>query len=50
MSDIFKDGGVPIPDYDAADTENFTRKAEFTDASTLDSWSTNPGADFQPPP
>jgi hypothetical protein len=31
MSDIFKDGSVPFPDYDNEDTDNFTRKAEFTD-------------------
>ena len=31
MSDIFKDGSVPFPDYDREDTDNFTRKAEFTD-------------------
>ena len=31
MSDIFKDGSVPFPDYDKDDTDNFTRKAEFTD-------------------
>ena len=31
MSDIFKDGSVPFPDYDKEDTDNFTRKAEFTD-------------------
>ena len=26
MSDIFKDGSVPFPDYDREDTDNFTRK------------------------
>jgi len=31
MSDIFKDGSVPFPDYDNEDTDNFTKKAEFTD-------------------
>ena len=31
MSDIFKDGSVPFPDYDREDTDNFTRKVEFTD-------------------
>ena len=31
MSDIFKDGSVPFPDYDNEDTDNFTRKVEFTD-------------------
>ena len=31
MADIFKDGSVPFPDYDNEDTDNFTRKAEFTD-------------------
>ena len=31
MSDIFKDGSVPFPDYDRDDTDNFTRKVEFTD-------------------
>ena len=31
MSDIFKNGSVPFPDYDNEDTDNFTRKAEFTD-------------------
>ena len=31
MSDIFKDGSVTFPDYDREDTDNFTRKAEFTD-------------------
>ena len=31
MSDIFKDGSVPFPDYDRDDADNFTRKAEFTD-------------------
>ena len=31
MSDIFKDGSVPFPEYDNEDTDNFTRKAEFTD-------------------
>ena len=29
MSDIFKDGSVPFPDYDRDDTANFTQKAEF---------------------
>ena len=28
MSDIFKDGSVPFPDYDREDTDNFTKKAE----------------------
>ena len=31
MSDIFKDGSVPFPDYDRDDTANFTQKAEFID-------------------
>ena len=31
MTDIFKDGSVPFPDYDNEDTDNFTRKVEFTD-------------------
>ena len=35
MSDIFKDGSVPFPDYDNEDTENFTKKAEFTDLSLI---------------
>ena len=27
----FESGGVPYPDYDAADVDNFNRKVEFTD-------------------
>ena len=27
----FQSGGVPVPDYDAADSTNINRKAEFTD-------------------
>ena len=27
----FQGGNVPYPDYDAADTDNFNRKVEFTD-------------------
>ena len=27
----FESGSVPYPNYDAADVDNFNRKAEFTD-------------------
>ena len=27
----FESGSVPYPNYDAADTDNFNRKVEFTD-------------------
>ena len=27
----FQSGGVPVPDYDAADSTNINKKAEFTD-------------------
>ena len=27
----FESGGVPYPNYDAADVDNFNRKVEFTD-------------------